>query len=163
MDKMDWAILRSLESDGRQTYSALADEVGISKTPCWNRVQTLEQAGVIRGYRAILDQRALGLKLVAFCEVQVEFNSHAGFEEAVNRHPAILECYTTAGEADYLLHVVTRDVETLDFLLRNELSRLPGVVRFSTVICLKRIKESGPLIGAGLLVDNAAKVSGARA
>jgi Lrp/AsnC family leucine-responsive transcriptional regulator len=153
VDRLDWSILRALEADGRQTFSALADEVGLSKTPCWSRVQALEQSGVIRGYRAVLDQPALGLKLVAFCDVRVEFGAHAAFEAAVRKHPVILECYTTAGDADYLLHVVTSDVERLDQFLREELSALPGVIRSATTICLKRIKDSGAIVGAAALVS----------
>jgi Lrp/AsnC family leucine-responsive transcriptional regulator len=67
-------------------------------------------------------------------------------------HPSVLECYTTAGQADYLLHVVTRDVETLDTLLREELSQLPGVLRSSTTVCLKRIKDGGAITGAAAAV-----------
>jgi Lrp/AsnC family leucine-responsive transcriptional regulator len=159
VDRLDWAILRSLEADGRQTFSALADQVGLSKTPCWSRVQTLEQSGVIQGYRAVLNERTLGLNLVALCEVQVEFSASAAFEEMVRAHPAILECYTTAGQADYLLRVATSDVDRLDSLLREELSQLPGVVRFATTICLKRIKDSGSILGAASLADRREKSS----
>jgi len=148
MDRFDWSILAQLEKDGRQPFSTIADKVGLSKTPCWTRVQNMEQAGIIKGYRAVLDQRALGLRLVAFCEVTVNFAKHAAFEKAVEAHPSVLECFTTAGQADYLLQVVTRDVETLDTLLREELSQLPGVQRFSTIVCLKRIKDGGAITDA---------------
>lgn len=157
LDRFDWSILKSLEADGRQTFSALAEEVGLSKTPCWSRVQALEQAGTIRGYKAVIDERSIGLDLVALCEVQVQFSSHPAFEDAVKAHPAILECYTTAGEADYLLRVATSGVERLDLLLREELSQLPGVVRFATTICLKRIKESGLIVGAAVLAGRQSK------
>jgi Lrp/AsnC family leucine-responsive transcriptional regulator len=152
MDRYDWSILAQLERDGRQPFSTIAEKVGLSKTPCWTRVQAMEQAGIITGYRAVVDQRALGLKLVAFCEVTVNFDQHAAFEDAVLAHPSVLECYTTAGQADYLLHVVTRDVETLDTLLREELSQLPGVLRSSTTVCLKRIKDGGAITGAAAAV-----------
>lgn len=145
MDSFDHAILRLLEQDGRASYVGLAEQVGLSKTPCWARVQALEKEGVIRGYRAVLDPEALGLGLTAFVQVSIEFGSHAAFEAAVVAHPAITECFTTAGDGDYLLRVATRDVGALDSLLREELCLLPGVQRFSTKICLKTIKDGGPL------------------
>jgi Lrp/AsnC family leucine-responsive transcriptional regulator len=148
MDRYDWLILAELERDGRQPFSSIAEKVGLSKTPCWMRVQNLEQSGVITGYRAVVSERSLGLRLEAFCEVSVAFEQYEAFERAVLAHPAILECLTTAGDADYLLHVLTRDVESLDTLLREDLSQLPGVMRFSTKIGLKRIKSGGAVSDA---------------
>jgi Lrp/AsnC family leucine-responsive transcriptional regulator len=71
----------------------------------------------------------------------------------VRAHPAIIECYTTAGQGDYLMQIVTRDVESLDGLLREELTRLPGVQRFSTTVCMKRIKAAGGVTGAAALAQ----------
>lgn len=152
MDNFDLGILAALEADGRQPFSAIAEQVSLSKTPCWARVQLLERSGAITGYRAVIDPSALGLKLTAFVEVQVEFGRHGDFEQAVNAHPAVVECYTTAGQADYLLLVMTSDVERLDSLLRDELCHLPGVRRFSTTVCLKRIKHDGALTRAASLI-----------
>ncbi len=146
MDRFDCAILAELEQDSRQGFGTIADKVGLSKTPCWNRVQSLEQRRVITGYRATIDPHAIGLRLSAFVEVSVDFAHHAAFEAAVLDHAAILDCYTVAGDGDYLLHVITRDVETLDGLLRSELSRLPGVQRFASTICMKTIKRAAPLM-----------------
>lgn len=148
MDRFDRAILAELERDSRQSFGAVADKVGLSKTPCWNRVQALEQQGVITGYPAAIAPYAIGLKLSAFVQISVEFAQHPAFEKAVMDHAAILDCYTTAGEGDYLLHIVTSDVEALDGLLRGELSRLPGVQRFATTICMKTIKRGAPLMAA---------------
>ena len=148
LDSHDFSILAALEEDARQPFAALAERVALSKTPCWNRVRELERRQVIRGYHASIDPRALGLNLTSFVQVRVEFGRHGDFERAVREHPAIIECFTTAGEEDYLLKVVSADVEHLDSLLRDELCRLPGVARFSTAICLKRIKDTGPLTRA---------------
>ena len=148
VDKIDWAILESLEADGRESFGAIAERVSLSKTPCWTRVQALEREGIIKGYRAVIDPLAVGLKITAFVEVTIEFGSRVAFERAVGEHPSIIECYTTAGEADYLLQIMTNDVERLDTLLREELCRLPGVQRSATTICLKRIKDNGPITRA---------------
>ena len=148
MDQMDVAIIASLERDGRQSFASLADTVGLSKTPCWTRVQTLETAGVIRGYVADVDARAVGLGVFAFVQVMIDFSRRAAFEDAVLQNPAILECYTTAGEADYMLKLVCRDVDDLDDLLRFSISLLPGLQRSSTMICLKSVKHRAPLSAA---------------
>jgi Lrp/AsnC family leucine-responsive transcriptional regulator len=154
MDKTDRMILEALEEDGRQSFAAIAERVSLSKTPCWARVQTLEETGAIKGYRAVIDPYALGLRLTVFVEVTIEFGMRVAFERAVGEHPAIIECYTTAGEADYLLQIMTSDVERLDRLLREEVCRLPGVQRSSTTICLKRIKDNGPVTRAAALLSD---------
>jgi Lrp/AsnC family leucine-responsive transcriptional regulator len=148
VDKVDWAILECLEANGRESYGAIAEKVSLSKTPCWTRVHALEHAGAIQGYRAIIDPYVVGLKLTAFVEVTIEFGSRVAFERAVAEHPSIIECHTTAGEADYLLQIMTSGVERLDSLLREELGRLPGVQRSATTICLKRIKDNGRITRA---------------
>ncbi|NOW47380.1 Lrp/AsnC family leucine-responsive transcriptional regulator [Novosphingobium sp. SG751A] len=148
MDKFDRAILRALERDARQSFADLAEEVGMSKTPCWNRVQGLEASGAILGYRAMVEPEAVGLTLDAFVQVSVSFADHAAFEAAACEHPSVIACYTTAGDADYLLHVMARDVAHLDGLLRGQLRRMPGVERFKTTIGMKRIKRAGAVMAA---------------
>ena len=145
MDRFDRAILSELERDGRLGFSELATRVGLSKTPCWKRVQALERAGVIQGYRAQLNPVALGVGLQAFVQVTTHFDKHGEFEAALADQPAVLACYTIAGDGDYLLHVMADGVAGLDTLLREELCQLPGVQRFSTTVCLTTIKENGLL------------------
>ncbi len=147
LDRFDRSILAELEKDGRVGFSTLAERVGLSKTPCWNRVQALEKSCVIKGYRAVLNPRDLGVDLNAFVMIMTDFDKHAAFEAAAQTHPSIIACYTTAGDSDYILHVVADGVEGLDCLLRQEISRLPGVQRSSSTICLTTIKEHGPLTG----------------
>jgi Lrp/AsnC family leucine-responsive transcriptional regulator len=154
LDKIDREILGALEEDGRMPFGDIAERVALSKTPCWTRVQKLTAAQTILGYRAIIDPAALGLKLTAFVQVQIEFASRAAFESAVLSHPAIIECHTTAGHDDYLLQIMTSDVERLDRLLREELCLLPGVQRFATTIGLKRIKGNGQFTRAAALLDD---------
>lgn len=148
MDSLDFAILASLERDGRQSFASLADDVGLSKTPCWVRVQILEKSGTIGGYGAQIDPRAIGLGVFAFVEVMIDFARRAEFEAAVLDNVAILECYTTAGKADYMLKIVCRDVDDLDDLLRFNISLLPGLQRSSTMVCLKAVKQRSALTAA---------------
>lgn len=148
MDQIDLELLAALERDGRQSFAMLADATGLSKTPCWLRVQKLEKAGAIRGYSADLDPTVLGLKVLAYVEVMIDFAQREAFETAVLANPAIIECTTMAGEADYMFKLVCADVDRLDDLLRHQLSLLPGVQRSKTMICLKTIKRGAPLTAA---------------
>lgn len=145
MDRLDWKIIDALERDGRKSFADLGEAVGLSKSPCWTRVRSLEEQGVIRGYAARLDPFALGLEVQSFVEVRISLDAHADFEAAVMAHPAVVECHTTAGDSDYMLKVFARSVDHLDELLRHDLSKLPGVHRLSTVVCLKTIKRQGHL------------------
>lgn len=145
MDGWDWKIVSELETDGRLSYADLGERVGLSKSPCWTRVRALETGGVISGYGARLEPAKLGLAVQSFVQVSIGFDAHAAFEQAVLDHPAIVECHTTAGDSDYLLRVYCGSVEQLDDLLRHDLAKLPGVVRLSTLVCLKSIKRNGPL------------------
>ncbi len=143
LDDIDRRILAILEVDARASYNEIGGRVGLSKTSCWSRVRELEKQGTITGYRAELDPARLGLHLHAFVEVTISKSRLAAFERAASAHHAVLECYSTAGPCDYLLHVLVGDVEELDSLLRYEISRLPGVTRLATTIGMKSIKGRG--------------------
>ncbi|MES2035156.1 MAG: Lrp/AsnC family transcriptional regulator [Pseudomonadota bacterium] len=146
MDQIDRELLTLLERDARQSFAELADQTGLTKSPCWKRVQTLEEAKVIRGYRTVIDPTALGLATRAFVNVTVAFEQHGEFEAAVVRHPTILACHATVGETDYQLQVLSKDLAALDDFLRGQLWRLPGVQRFSTTIATREIKADGELM-----------------
>lgn len=146
LSRIDLSILRILEADARISFAALAERVGLSKSPCWTRVQALEKQGVITGYRARIDPKAVGKGLTVYALATVDFARAEAFEAAVLRHPSIIECHSTAGAGDYLLRIVAADVADLDHLLRKELSLLPGVQRYTTTVCMKAIKEDGLLM-----------------
>jgi Lrp/AsnC family transcriptional regulator, leucine-responsive regulatory protein len=146
MDRIDWKILTELESDGRLSFADLSERVGLSKSPCWTRVQELEASGAIQGFTTQINPAALGLSVHCYVLVRIRFDSHPKFEEAAMAHPAIIECYTIAGDSDYLIRVYAQSVEHLDELLRHDLSKLPGVHRLSTTVCLKVIKARAPLM-----------------
>ncbi len=138
---LDQKIVSALEADARLSFAALAEAVGLSKTPCWKRVKALEEAGVIRGYRTLLDPALLGFGLEAFVQVSIDFELSEAFEAAVRRHPLVWRCNATTGDADYLLHILAADMAALDRLLRQELSRLPGVRRTVTSMSTREIKS----------------------
>jgi Lrp/AsnC family transcriptional regulator, leucine-responsive regulatory protein len=149
LDRIDRAILTILEEEGRLSYAELGERVGLSKSPCWKRVQALEEAGIIRGYGASIDHDRLGATTLAFAHISIAFEKHEAFERAVMGHPCVLDCYATVGEADYVLRLLTRDLAALDAFLRHELWRLPGVRRFTTTLTMRTIKSGGSVM-AGL-------------
>ncbi len=145
-DRADDAILRILEKDGRLSFNSLAERIGLSKTPTWARVQNLEKKKVITGYRAEIDPVAIGLTLHAFVQVTIMGSRHTEFEAAVLRHPSVIECYTTAGQGDYLLHVLVPSIAALDEILRADIARMPGVQRLTTTIGMKTIKRNASIV-----------------
>lgn len=146
VDKTDTKILTVLEEDARCSFAQLGQSVGLSKTPSWQRVRALERSGIIKGYRTELDAARLGLNVHAFVHVTIHAQRYKEFEAAVLRHPAILQCFTTAGQADYVVHVLAAGISELDNLLRMQVARMPGVQRIETTVCMKTIKERAPLM-----------------
>jgi Lrp/AsnC family leucine-responsive transcriptional regulator len=145
LDKTDRQILSILETDGRVSFSDLAQRIGLSKTPCWNRVKELERRGVITGFSSNIDSQLLGLNLTAVVHVIVDFNQSSNFEKAIVEHKHVINCLAVTGDFDYVLKVIAKDVSELDDLLRNQLSRVPGVQRFSTAIATRTIKATTKL------------------
>jgi Lrp/AsnC family leucine-responsive transcriptional regulator len=142
----DLALLRALEADARISFGDLGEKVGLSKSACWARVRALERAGAIRGYGADIESAAVGLAVRAWVQITVSARRHAEFEAAIVLLPNVLECYTAAGQADYVLQVLAPDIAALDGLLRGELAKLPGVERVTTTVCLKTIKRRGGIM-----------------
>ncbi len=140
MDDRDRAILRLLQDDGRISNADLSGRVNLSESACLRRVRVLEASGLIRGYTAIIDQKAAGYALSLFLTITLNSQSQAAlsaFEEAAARVPEIMECYLMTGEADYLIRVVARDVDAFEALHAGALTRLPGVARITSSIALR--------------------------
>jgi Lrp/AsnC family leucine-responsive transcriptional regulator len=144
MDGIDKKILRTLSRQGRLTNAELAEAVGLSPSPCWTRVKRLEQAGVIKGYAALLDQAALGLPDTVFIEVMMERHDEehlCRFEAAVQEIPEILECHLVTGEYDYVIKAAVGGTAGYERLLREKLYRLPGVRHTRTSFALRCLKQ----------------------
>ena len=144
MDATDRRILRALARKARLTNAELAEEVGLSPSPCWTRVKRLEQAGVIQGYHAVLDQAALGLPDTVFLEVMMERHDDENlkrFEEAVSAMPEVLECWLVTGEYDYMLKAAVGGTAGYEKLLREKIYRLPGVRHTRTAFGLRCLKQ----------------------
>lgn len=154
LDPQDVRILGALQKDGRTSNQALAAEVGLSTSPCWRRVRQLEDDGVISGYRATLDRRKIGLGVLAFIRVRIDSHSEAEAEEfskSVMRLNEVVACYSIAGDADFLLQVVSPDLDTYAEFAMSTVRRLPRIKEMQTTFVLKEIKpfEGFPLMAAG--------------
>jgi Lrp/AsnC family transcriptional regulator, leucine-responsive regulatory protein len=148
MDATDRAILRHLQDDGRLPNAALADRVHLSPSPCLRRLKRLEDDGTIRGYRAILDRRKIGLGLTAFVEIKVSGQSQRRAEEleaAIAGIDEVIAGYIVAGDADFLLEVAVPDLAAYEHLLLHTLLELPGVSNVRTNFAIRTVKEPGPL------------------
>lgn len=147
-DRKDRAILKELQVDSRVTMQQLAQKVGMSASACWRRVRALEEAGVIDRYAALLDPRKAGFSLSAMTLVSLARHEHDNVEHfvrEVERHPEILECYATSGEADFHLRVVVEDMDAYNRFLDDFIFRLPGVSQVRSNIVLKEIKADTAL------------------
>src|ERR687885_1226695 len=146
LDATDRRILRALQRDGRLSIVALAEQVGLSATPCQRRVRRLEEAGVISRYAAVLDPARLGLPLQAFIMVALE--SHAEevverFHKALAERPEVLAAYAMSGEMDYLLHVLAADFDAYGEFAMKALLRMPGVKETRSSFVLQALKPPG--------------------
>jgi DNA-binding Lrp family transcriptional regulator len=145
LDDLDAAILRHLEHHGRATNYEVGEAVGLSASAASRRIQALEAAGAIRGYRAVVNDRLLGKRMTVFIRVTLERQSANvlnAFEAAIRRSKGITSCHLIAGQYDYMLVVRVADIDGYGTLHRNELSRLPGVTRLETSFALRDVLES---------------------
>ncbi len=145
LDEFDRKILSILGRDGRITYTDLAQRVGLSKTPCQQRVKRLVASGLITGFRAIVDPAKVGLDHVAFAEVKLSDTREEAlrqFNAAVRRIPEVEECHMIASSFDYLLKVRTPDIRRYRIVLGEKISSLPHVASTSTFVAMETILES---------------------
>jgi Lrp/AsnC family transcriptional regulator, leucine-responsive regulatory protein len=145
LDQTERVILRLLQQNGRLSNAALAEHVGLSESPCYRRVRQLEQAGVITGYAAVVDQRRLGLDVTAFVLVTMEKQPDAATEAflaAVQAEEHIVECYATSGSHDYLMKVVARSIDHFSELCMQRILKFPGVMHVESSFSLKEVKHS---------------------
>ncbi len=145
LDRYDRQILEILQSDGRISNQDLADRIGLSPSPCLRRVRTLEEAGLITGYRALLDAKKLGLSLMALIGISMDLHTperFANLEKAIAEIPEILECLLITGQqSDYQLKVVVRDMDAYQDLLLNKITRIQGVTGVHTSFVLRRLVD----------------------
>lgn len=148
LDRLDLNILKTLQQDGRISYVELADKVGLSSTPCIERVKRLEKEGYIEGYYAKLNPNKLNCSMLVFVEISLSYQSKDAFAEfnrAVATLPYILECHLVSGDADYLIKARINDMSQYRALLGDMLLTLPGVKNSKSYIVMEEVKETQAL------------------
>lgn len=148
MDAVDRKILAALQEDGRLTVTELAARVGLSISPCHRRLRELERSGAIRGYRAVIDASSVGLNFEALVFItmrQEDRETLLSFEAALTRIPNVLQAERLFGDPDYLLRIVTADLAAYQRLQDDKLAALPGVLRMTSTLVMKRVVHDHPL------------------
>lgn len=144
----DRRILRILQSDGRITNAALAEKVGLAASPCLRRLKALEEDGVIEGYRAMVNRKALGFEVEAFVFIKLE-QSEPGWRtrlvERLKGYEEVIACHALAGEVDLIVHAVAKNIESFGEFTMNRLLTLPGVADVRSSFVLSSIKPPGPI------------------
>jgi len=148
LDSIDRKILEAVQADGRISNVDLAARIHLSAPQCFRRVRSLEERGVIRGYRADVAPDAIGFAVTAYVSVSIggdDFGRVREIEAEIRAFPQILECYSVSGEDDYLLKVVAHDLKSLSNFLTDRLMQVPGIDDVRSMICLEEIKLASPL------------------
>lgn len=150
-DELDLAarrILRLLQEDASLSTSAVAEAVGMSPSPCWRRIDRLEKDGFIRRRVAIVDRRKVGLNAQIFAQVKLNAHGRSNLDEfaqAIRDFPEVLECHVMMGQVDFMLRIVTADIEAYERFFFDKLSRLPGVQEINSTVALSEIKSTTAL------------------
>ena len=145
LDRVDYKILRALQANGRLAITELAEKVGLTATPCAERVRRLEESGVILGYHARLNPKLLDAQLLVFIELRLERKSGQVFDDfrhTIATIPEVLECHLIAGDFDYLLKARLPDMSHYRRLLGDILLRLPGAAESRSYIVMEEAKET---------------------
>ncbi|MGO4436427.1 Lrp/AsnC family transcriptional regulator [Rhizobium sp. RAF56] len=148
LDSFDIAILKCLQEDARATNVEIAERVNLSPSPCLRRIRNLEKLGVLRGYRADIDRKKVGLGLTVFVEIKVGHHSRENSEaqqQALLSIPEVVSCFLISGTADFLAEVVVEDLTAYERLLTETLLALPGVADIRSNFAIRLMKTGGPL------------------
>lgn len=145
LDRIDRRILALIQHDASLSAAEIAQRVNLSQPPCWRRIKRLEESGYIDRKVALLSRKQLGLNVVIYTEVKLTANGRQAvgeFEDKIRSFPEVTECYVMLGRSDFLLRIVTRDVDTYEQFFRNHLSQLPGVQDITSSVALSEVKYS---------------------
>ena len=148
LDGIDLRILQALQADGRLTNQQLADQVGLSPSPCLRRVRRLERDGFIRTYRAVLDRESIGLGLTVFVDIKVEKHSRdnaQALQEALTALPEVVACHMVSGSADFMAEIVVPNLKAYERLLTERLLTLPMIGDIRSNVALTRVKSDAAL------------------
>ena len=149
IDSFDRQILQVIQQDGRISNQDLADRIGLSPSPCLRRVRALEEAGIVTGYRALVNAKALGYTLMALIYISMDKHTperFEHFEKEISQISEVLECLLITGQdADYQIKVIVRDMDAYQELLLNRINRIQGVTGVHSSFVLRRVVDKTAL------------------
>ena len=148
LDPFEKKILREVQQDASLTTAELAERVGLSATPCWRRINRLEQDGYIRARVALVDRRKVGLNAHIFAQVKLNAHGRANLDEfgaAIRDFPEVLDCFVLMGSTDFMLRIVAKDIDAYEKFFFDRLSKLPGVQEINSTVALSEIKSTSAL------------------
>ncbi len=148
LEKQDIQILKLLQRDATVSTAAIAEHINISQSPCWRRINRLEQEGLIKGRVALLNREALGMEVVVFATVNLTSTGRQNlieFERDIVLHPEVMECYTMTGIWDYMLKIVTRSIRHYEEFVRNTLTASPAIRELHSHMAVTEIKNISEL------------------
>ena len=148
LTKQDVAILKLLQRDATASTAAIAEKLNMSQSPCWRRINRLEQEGLIQRRVALLDRDALGMEVVVFATINLTSSGRQNlieFEREIVLHEEVIECYTMTGIWDYMLKIVTRDIRHYESFVRNTLTASPSIRELHSHMAVTEIKNTTEL------------------
>jgi Lrp/AsnC family transcriptional regulator len=148
IDNIDRKILRLLQADASLSATAIGEQVGLSQSPCWRRIQRLKQTGLIREQGLVIDRRKLGFDTMVFAHVKLTAHGRskvAEFGDTIRQFPEVLECHLLLGHVDFLLRIVVPDLEAYERFFFERLSQLPDVQEVTSSIALTEVKHTTAL------------------
>ena len=145
MDSKDRQILSVLQAEGRLTNQELSERVNLSPSPCLRRVRMMEEAGIIKGFTALVDQKAWGLPVTVFIRIKLERHGDEAiqvFERAIAAMPEVMDCWLMTGHADYQLRVIAADLDAYERFVRGKLQKVPGIAGIDSSFAYGQVKHS---------------------
>lgn len=148
LDATDRRILQLMQKDATLTIAEIAEQAGLSHSPCWRRMQRLRELGVIVGQVTLLDRKKVGLNAQIFALVRLNAKGRENIEEfstAIQQFPEVLDCYVTLGATDFILRIVANDINAYERFFFEKLSRVPGIQEINSMVALSEIKSTTAL------------------
>ncbi len=148
LDRKDVEILKLLQSDASLSTAEIAERVNMSQSPCWRRINQFEKDGIIRSKVSILDRGKLGMEMVVFTSINLVVTNREtleAFEREIVTLPEVVECYTMTGIIDYMLKIITKDIQHYEQFVRNHLGQIPNIREMHSHVAVTEIKDSARL------------------
>lgn len=145
LDRYERRILELIQQDSSLSTAAIAEHVGLSPSPCWRRIDRLEREGFIKARVALVDRKKVGLRAQVFAQIKLNSHGRANLDEfttAICEFPEVLECHVLMGSVDFLLRIVTEDIEAYERFFFQQLSQIPGVQEVNSIVALSEIKST---------------------